>query len=68
MLSPSITKQLQAELKGVSILTPESEGYEASLKRWSETAEKRAVSPSTLPSFQPHKNDPFTVSRVLSRR
>ncbi|KAL9596551.1 MAG: hypothetical protein Q9219_005729 [cf. Caloplaca sp. 3 TL-2023] len=42
MLSSSLISGLKAELKGVTVLTPESEGYEASLKRWSETAEKRA--------------------------
>ena len=44
MLSSSLIEQLKAELKGGTVLTPGSEGYEASLKRWSETAEKRAVS------------------------
>ncbi|KAI4263249.1 MAG: hypothetical protein L6R42_001603 [Xanthoria sp. 1 TBL-2021] len=42
MLSSSLAQQLQAELKGATVLTPGSEGYEESLKRWSETAEKRA--------------------------
>lgn len=45
MLSSSLAQQLQAELKGATVLTPGSEGYEESLKRWSETAEKRAVCP-----------------------
>ncbi|KAL9606587.1 MAG: hypothetical protein Q9179_000241 [Wetmoreana sp. 5 TL-2023] len=42
MLPSSLIDHLKAELKGATILTPECEGYEASLKRWSETAEKRA--------------------------
>ncbi|QYS99437.1 FAD linked oxidase domain protein [Trichoderma simmonsii] len=37
-----ITK-LRAALKGSFALTPDSEGYEASLHRWSEAAEKRAA-------------------------
>ena len=44
MLSSSLIEQLKAELKDGIVLTPGSEGYEASLKRWSETAEKKAVS------------------------
>ena len=44
MLSPSLIQELQTELQGVTVLTPGADGYEASLKRWSETAEKRAVS------------------------
>lgn len=42
-LALPITK-LRAALKGSFALTPDSEGYEASLHRWSEAAEKRAVS------------------------
>ncbi|KAL8657207.1 MAG: hypothetical protein Q9226_002147 [Calogaya cf. arnoldii] len=42
MLSSSLVQQLQADLKGAIVLTPASQGYEESLKRWSETAEKRA--------------------------
>ncbi|KAL8840308.1 MAG: hypothetical protein Q9170_001392 [Blastenia crenularia] len=34
--------QLKAESKNITILTSDSEGYEASLRRWSGTAEKRA--------------------------
>ncbi|KAL7952862.1 hypothetical protein V8C34DRAFT_318676 [Trichoderma compactum] len=37
-----VTK-LRAALKGSFALTPDSEGYEASLRRWSEAAEKRAA-------------------------
>lgn len=43
MLSPSLVQQLRADLAGATVLTPGSDGYEESLKRWSETAEKRAV-------------------------
>lgn len=43
MLPYSLAQQLQAGLEGATVLTPGSEGYEESLKRWSETAEKRAV-------------------------
>ncbi|KAI4252881.1 MAG: hypothetical protein LQ352_004024 [Teloschistes flavicans] len=42
MLSPSLVQQLRADLAGATVLTPGSDGYEESLKRWSETAEKRA--------------------------
>lgn len=35
---------LRESLKASTVLTPDSEGYEVSLKRWSEAAEKRAVS------------------------
>ncbi|KAL8804468.1 MAG: hypothetical protein Q9223_000898 [Gallowayella weberi] len=42
MLSSSQIQQLQADLAGATVLTPGSEGYEESLKRWSETAEKKA--------------------------
>lgn len=48
-MDPSSTRilpitKLRAALKGSFALTPDSEGYEASLHRWSEAAEKRAVS------------------------
>lgn len=44
LISSSLVGRLKAELNSVTVLTPGSEGYEASLERWCETAEKRAVS------------------------
>jgi hypothetical protein len=45
---PTITSRLAEELKGslpasVVVVTPQSEKYEESLKRWSAAAEKSAV-------------------------
>ena len=61
MLSSSVIDQLKAELPNTTILTPESEGYEASLKRWSEIAEKRAVSVDTFGHVS-HQSD-FLMSK-----
>lgn len=35
--------ELRKSVKASAVLTPDSEGYEESLHRWSEAAEKRAV-------------------------
>jgi len=40
----SAVEQLKASLSStVSIVTPDSEAYEQSIKRWSDTSERRAV-------------------------
>ncbi len=44
IISEAAVKTLESKLPGVTILTPSSEGYEESLKRWSTYGEKRAVS------------------------
>ena len=67
MLSPSLIHELQTELQGVTVLTPGADGYEASLKRWSETAEKRAVSPSIYQSIQSHIPIPTSCSPTLRK-
>ena len=44
MSSKQIYQTFADALQGVEILTPGKDGYEESLKRFSEAAEKRAVS------------------------
>lgn len=41
-LDASIIEKLKASLKSSTVLTPDSEGYAASIKRWSDAAEKKA--------------------------
>lgn len=40
----SLVQELRDTLKTSTILTPWSEGYEESIKRWSDGVEKKAVS------------------------
>lgn len=56
-LTPSV-EDLRASLRASKVLTPGSPGYEESLHRWSEAAEKRAVrqrSPRCLQSTSADK-------------
>jgi hypothetical protein len=43
-ISASLGEELRNLLKDSTVLTPNSEGYTESLKRWAESAEKPAVS------------------------
>jgi hypothetical protein len=46
-IDKSIVKRLKDALPDVEILTPDSPGYEESLKRFNPASERRAVSPVT---------------------
>ena len=39
----ALVQELRASLKNSTVLTPESEGYTQSIKRWSDAVEKKAV-------------------------
>lgn len=39
-----LVKELKASLKQSSVLTPDSEGYAESIRRWSDAMERKAVS------------------------
>lgn len=43
-IDDSLVQELRNALGNSTVLTPESEGYQASIKRWSDAIEKRAVS------------------------
>lgn len=42
-ISESMVEELRSQLDASKLLTPKSEGYGESLKRWSEAAERKAV-------------------------
>jgi hypothetical protein len=42
---PDLVEELQASIKDSKVLTPTSDGYKESIKRWSDSSEKQAVSP-----------------------
>ena len=50
-----LVQELRASLKRSTVLTPNSEGYTESIKRWSDAVEKRAVmkSPPLPPGATP---------------
>jgi len=53
-IPPSLIDDLRSQIKASALLTPDSEAYTQGIKRWSEAAEKQAVSrtPTTpTPSF-----------------
>ena len=50
LTDPSLIAKLTSSLKTSQLLTPNSEGYAQRIKRWSDVAEKPAVSLTLLPT------------------
>jgi hypothetical protein len=46
--NPDLVEKLKASIKDSKVLTPTSDGYKESIKRWSDSSEKQAVSPHDL--------------------
>lgn len=42
--NPDLIEKLKASIKDSKVLTPTSDGYEESIKRWSDSSAKPAVS------------------------
>lgn len=42
--NPDLIEKLKASIKDSKVLTPTSDGYKESIKRWSDSSEKPAVS------------------------
>jgi hypothetical protein len=53
--SPQV-EELRAQLKTSKLLTPDSEGYADSIKRWSGAAERPAVRSNFLALHSPYLN------------
>ena len=64
MLCQCKIDQLKADLKGVTVLTPDSDGYADSIKRWSDLAERRAVNPSTIELLRIDQSNNLKTSRA----
>lgn len=49
----ALVQELETQLVESAVLTPESPGYAESIKRWTDSAEKKAVCIRSCPTLDP---------------